>query len=90
MAELLDLYTESRELTGLQIERGMPIPNGLFHLVVSVWIVNDNGEYLISQRHPKKEYSILLEMYGRLCIGRRNEITRCFVRGQRRIRNCVE
>ncbi len=55
-----DLYNEHRELTGLDHVRGEEIPPGYYHLVVHVWIRNQKGEYLISQRsadrllHPLK------------------------------------
>lgn len=58
--EIWDLYDEHRELTGLGHVRGEEIPPGCYHLVVHVWIRNQKGEYLISQRsadrptHPLK------------------------------------
>ena len=53
--ELWDLYTAERVPTGEVIERGKPIPAGLFHLGVHAWIRNNEGKYLISQRSPKKD-----------------------------------
>lgn len=49
-AELWDLYTEDRVLTGETHVRGKPLPEGRHHLVVHVWVRNGKGEYLISQR----------------------------------------
>ena len=48
--ELWDLYTEDRELAGLDHVRGEELPENLYHLVVHIWIRNSKGEYLISQR----------------------------------------
>lgn len=48
--ELWDLYTENRELTGRTHIRDEKLPEGLFHIVVHVWIRNSRGEYLISRR----------------------------------------
>lgn len=48
--EVWDLYNERRERTGRSHIRGDAIPEGLYHLVVHVWIRNRKGEYLISQR----------------------------------------
>lgn len=48
--ETWDLYNECRERTGRSHIRGNEIPEGLYHLVVHVWIRNSKGEYLISQR----------------------------------------
>ena len=58
--EIWDLYNARRELTGRDHIRGEEIPEGYYHLVVHVWIRNNKGEYLISQRsadrpmHPLK------------------------------------
>ncbi len=58
--EIWDLYNEQRQLTGRDHIRGEEIPQGYYHLVVHVWIRNNKGEYLISQRsadrpmHPLK------------------------------------
>ena len=48
--ELWDLYNERREPVGRDHIRGKEIPPGYYHLVVHVWIRNQKGEYLISQR----------------------------------------
>ena len=48
--ELWDLYDENKKITGKTCIRGNPIPDGYYHLVVHVWIKNNKGEYLISQR----------------------------------------
>ena len=45
-----DLYTEDRQLAGIDHVRGEELPEGLYHLVVHIWIRNSKGEYLISQR----------------------------------------
>ena len=52
--EKWDLYNAKREKSGIAVCRGEIIPKGLYHLSVSVWIVNQQGQYLLSQRHPKK------------------------------------
>ncbi|KAJ53595.1 8-oxo-dGTP pyrophosphatase MutT (NUDIX family) [Clostridium tetanomorphum] len=64
MVELWDLYNENREKTTLQHQRGNPIPSGLYHLVVSIWIKNQDGNYLMSQRHPDKPYPKCWECTG--------------------------
>jgi isopentenyldiphosphate isomerase len=63
MTELWDLYNEERKKTGT-ILRGTPIPKGQYHLVISAWIVNSKGEYLLSQRHPNKAYPYFWECTG--------------------------
>lgn len=64
MPELWDLYNQERQKTGIHHVRGQPIPQGLYHLVVSIWIVNSRGEYLMSQRHPNKPYPKCWECTG--------------------------
>ena len=48
--EKWDLYTKYREKTGKEHIRGEEIPEGLYHLVVHVWVRNSRGEYLLSRR----------------------------------------
>lgn len=64
MKEKWDLYDVNRNKTGLTWIRGMAIPKGYYHLVVSVWIQNDRGEYLLSRRHPNKQYPLCWECTG--------------------------
>lgn len=64
MQELWDLYNQERQKTGIVHERGKPAPQGLYHLVVSAWVVNSQGEYLMSQRHPSKPYPEYWECTG--------------------------
>ena len=54
MSEIWDIYTENREITGRLHERGKPLSDGDFHLVVHVWIKNSEGKYLISQRSASR------------------------------------
>lgn len=63
--EIWDLYNEKRELTGRDHIRGEIIPQGYYHLVVSVWIRNKKGEYLISQRSADRPtYPLMWECVG--------------------------
>lgn len=64
MPELWDLYNEKGECTGITHERGHPIPQGMYHLVVSAWITNNKGQFLLSQRHPDKPYPLYWECTG--------------------------
>lgn len=52
--ELWDLYRQNRQPVGCTHIRGNKIPQGLYHLVVHIWIRNANGYYLISQRSPTR------------------------------------
>ncbi|MDP4091360.1 MAG: bifunctional NUDIX hydrolase family protein/GNAT family N-acetyltransferase [Bacillota bacterium] len=52
--ELWNIYDKYRHMTEKVHERGVPIAEGDFHIVVHVWIVNDKGEILIQRRQPWK------------------------------------
>ena len=53
--EIWDLYDRDRRPTGETHERGKPLPEGRYHMVVHVVIFNSKGEMLIQQRQPFKE-----------------------------------
>ena len=50
VAELWDVYDIDGNKTGRLHERGKPMSAGDSHLVVHIWILNSNGEFLISKR----------------------------------------
>ena len=50
MAEIIDLYTVDRELTGKTAKRGDPLAEDTYRLVVHVCIFNSKGEMLIQKR----------------------------------------
>ncbi|MBQ8696494.1 MAG: NUDIX domain-containing protein [Clostridia bacterium] len=63
--EIWDLYTENKELVGIDHERGKPLPEGLYHMVVHVWIVNSKGEYIITQRAANRPtFPLMWECVG--------------------------
>ena len=63
--ELWDLYTQDRQKTGRTHVRGAPLPEGLFHLVVHVWLKNSRGQYLISQRaESRPSFPLMWETTG--------------------------
>lgn len=64
MLEMWDLYNCKREKTGKILPCCLPVPKGLYHLSVSAWIVNGQGQYLLSQRHPQKTYPLCWECTG--------------------------
>jgi isopentenyldiphosphate isomerase len=53
--EILDLYNENRERTGRTHVRGKTVREGDFILVVHVWMLNSDGEFLIQKRQPWKK-----------------------------------
>ena len=53
--EVWDIYDKYRQKTGRVHKRGNSMPNGDYHLVIHIWIVNDKGEFLIQKgNHGKK------------------------------------
>lgn len=64
MLEMWDLYNDKGEKAGKILPRGAPVPKGLYHLTVSAWIINSQGQYLLSQRHPQKTYPLCWECTG--------------------------
>jgi len=64
MLELWDLLDVNRNHTGQTHVRGLPIPNGKYHLCVHIFIVNSKGQILMSKRHPDKPLGNLWECTG--------------------------
>ncbi|WP_251861481.1 NUDIX domain-containing protein [Clostridium sp. Marseille-Q2269] len=64
MKEIWDLFDKDRNLLSEKQERNKPIKHGCYHQVASIWIKNNNGEYLMSKRHPRKAYGGLWECTG--------------------------
>ena len=50
MAEIIDLYTVDRELTGRTAGRGEALEKGTYRMVIHVCIFNSRGEMLIQKR----------------------------------------
>ena len=63
--ELWDLYDKNHNVTNFSIHRDEPIPEGLYHLSVHMWIVNSKGEFLIQKRSAnKKKFPNMWSMTG--------------------------
>ncbi|MDF2686275.1 MAG: isopentenyldiphosphate isomerase [Clostridia bacterium] len=62
--ELWDILDKNGNKLGRTVERGKPMSQDEFHLVVHVWIMNSKGEYLISKRTPNKPYPNMWEATG--------------------------
>lgn len=55
ITEWLDVYDKHGNKTGKMIERGKPMTQGEYFLIVDVWIMNNKNEFLISKRTPTTE-----------------------------------
>lgn len=62
--EIWDVYDENRKLTGRTQRRGDPLPKDDYHIVVHVWLMNSQGEFLITKRAPMKAYPLMWESTG--------------------------
>ncbi len=53
--ELWDAYDENFNLIeGIVLERGKPVPEGLYHIVADILVQHTDGSYLIMKRDPRK------------------------------------
>ena len=74
--EIWDLYTADGALTGKTHVRGEELPDGLYHLVVHVWIKNSKGEYLVSQRAASRPtFPLMWECVGGSVVKGEDSIT---------------
>ena len=62
--ELWDVYDEKRRLTGRTHRRGDPLEKGERHLVVHVWLLNSQGQFLLTKRTPNKTFPDMWESTG--------------------------
>ncbi|MEH7444163.1 GNAT family N-acetyltransferase [Bacillus sp. JJ1122] len=53
--ELWNVYDQHRQITDRIHERGVEMNDGDYHIVVHVWIMNDQGQFLIQKRQPWKK-----------------------------------
>lgn len=72
--EIWDIYDDNHMFTGRTIERGQKLAEGDYHIVVNVWVVNQNGEILITKRHPSKPYALLWECTGGSAVSGENSL----------------
>ncbi len=63
MSEIWELVNEKKEKTGILHEREFSelIPKGLYHIVVAIWTVTEDGYVLLTQRSPEKPMGLLWE-----------------------------
>jgi isopentenyldiphosphate isomerase len=53
--ELWDILDEHGNKTGKIVERGTELEQGEYRLIIDVWIINKDNEFLISKRVPTKQ-----------------------------------
>lgn len=73
--EFWDLYDADRLPTGRMHCRGEPICPGDYHLVVHTWILNSQGELLLTKRSPDKGYPNMWESTGGSALAGEDSLT---------------
>lgn len=76
--EVWDALDRNRQKTGQIIERSVPLPEDIYHLVVDIWIRNHKGEWLIAQRAPDKTHPNLWASTGGSAIAGEESIEAAF------------
>ncbi|MDR2177468.1 MAG: NUDIX domain-containing protein [Treponema sp.] len=72
--EYWDLYNSNREKINKLHLRGNSLNSGEYHIVVHIWIVNDQNKIILTQRHPEKTYPYKWECTGGSIIAGENSI----------------
>ncbi|MCI8721836.1 MAG: hypothetical protein HFF71_12590 [Oscillospiraceae bacterium] len=83
--ELWDAYDKEGTPLGFDLVRGEPVPEGVYHLVVEVLAVTNDGRVLLTKRHPDKAWGGCWEYTGGSAVkGERLWRARCGNCGRRR------
>ncbi len=61
MPELWELRDAEKRPTGKTMYRGERVPEGYWHIVVTIWTVTADGRILLTRRHPDKHFGLLWE-----------------------------
>ena len=64
MIEYWDVYDKNRNKLDKVVQRGDSLKEDEYHIVVCVWIRNEEGKFLISRRAPNKKHPLLWEAGG--------------------------
>ncbi|MBQ9967549.1 MAG: NUDIX domain-containing protein [Oscillospiraceae bacterium] len=64
MAEYWDIYDKDRKKTGRLMQRGEPMADEDYHLVVMAWIRNSRGQWFLTKRSEHKSMPLLWEVPG--------------------------
>ena len=62
--ELWDAVDREGRPLGFDLVRGVPVPEGAYHLVVEIYAVTHDGRVLVTQRHPDKPWGLHWEVTG--------------------------
>ena len=62
--EVWDAYDAEGNKLGIDIYRDEPVPDGMHHIVVEIYLITKDGKMLTTQRHPNKGYPLKWEVTG--------------------------
>lgn len=63
-SEIWDAYDKNENKLGLDIYRDQPVPEGVYHIVVEIYVFSADGRVLITQRDEHKHYPLKWENTG--------------------------
>lgn len=64
LKEIWDAYDRYGNKLGFDLYRDEPIPEGIYHIVVEIYVITENNEVLITQRHSNKPWALKWEITG--------------------------
>ena len=63
MVEIWDAYDRAfNKIEGIQLVRGEPVPEGMYHLVCEIVVKHTDGTYLLMQRDFRKHFGGMWEL----------------------------
>ena len=62
--EYWDLYDADRQPLGRTIARGGKLADGEYYVCCEVWVIESDGRFLITKRHPDKKAGNMWEFTG--------------------------
>ena len=64
LMEYWDIYDKNRQPTGKIHLRGDHFNDGEYYICVEIWVMNSEGNFLVTKRHPDKVAGSLWEFVG--------------------------
>lgn len=62
--EIFDAYDIDEHKLNIDLIRGQKCPEGVYHIVVEIITMNEQGEILLTKRHPQKNFGLYWEITG--------------------------
>jgi len=75
--EKWDLYDKDFNKINKTVFRGDKLNDDEYHLVINAWIINENNEFLITQRSPNKSHPCMWECTGGSALFGETDIEAC-------------